>query len=211
MVTSDIGIWVGALYTIFIYTYFISEKQNVLYRFAQSTVVGCALGYIVAIVMGKTLDALVFTRVAAGQIIWIIPFLVGLLIYSRFIPGYAYIARTPIAIIVAVGLGLGARGSLDTQVFRQFLGVAKLGFTGVSAFEAINNIILVVGLLASIFYFYFTMSKGTERTVAPFTLFGRYILLLYFGQRFGGTVMFRFTLFIGRLQYLFFKWLQIAQ
>jgi hypothetical protein len=210
MVSADIGIWVGALFTIFIYTYFASERQNPFYRFAQSTVVGCALGYIIVIVMAKTIDSLVIAKISAGSFIWIVPFLIGLLIYTRLVPGIQYMARTPVAIIVSVGLGLGARASMDAQLWRFVTGAADLVVSGVSGFEAMNNIIIVVGMIAAVYYFYFTMSPGLESSTKPFALFGRYILLLYFGQRFGGTIMFRLTLFIGRLQYLLYDWLQIG-
>jgi hypothetical protein len=210
MVTADVGIWVGSLFTIFIYTYFASERQNPFYRFAQSTVVGCALGYIIVIVMAKTVDSLVISNITAGKVIWIVPLLLGLLIYTRLVPGIQYMARTPVALIVSVGLGLGARASMDAQLWRFVTGASTLLLTGGSGLEAVNNIIIVVGMIAAVYYFYFTMSPAQEKSTMPFALFGRYILLLYFGQRFGGTIMFRLTLFLGRLQYLLYDWLQIG-
>ena len=207
MISTDVGVWIASMYTIFIYTYFISERQNVLYRFAQSTVVGLALGYIVAIVMGKTIDALVFTRVGRGEWIMIIPFLIGLLIYGRLVPGYTHLARTPIALIVSVGLGLGARATLDANVFKQILGASGYLLVGVSPFWALSNLFYLTGLVCAIFYFYFTMGPGMVKATRPLATYGRYVLMLYFGQRFGATIFFRLTLFIGRLQFLLFQWL----
>jgi hypothetical protein len=209
MVTSDVGIWVGAILTICIYTYFASEQQNPLYRFAQSTVVGAALGYIIVIVLGKTIDSLVIHKITHGEPIWIVPFLLGCLIYTRLVPGIQYVARTPVAIIVSVGLGLGARASMDAQLWKVVTGTSGL-LLSTGGLDAVNNIIIVVGMVAAIYYFYFTMGPGQEATTKPFATFGRYILLLYFGQRFGGTIMFRLTLFIGRLQYLIYDWLQVG-
>lgn len=210
MVSSDIGIWVGAIGTIFVYTYFIQAKQNILFRFAQSTVIGCALGYTIAIVMARQIDYIAISRITQGQIVYIIPILLGLMVYLRLYRPYVYLSRTPIAIIVAVGLALGARGGLDAEVFAQMAGAASWSLITPDIMTAINNMILIVGMVSSVAYFFFTFRSDEIRGLKQFANIGRYFLMVYFGAKFGATIMFRLTLFLGRMQYLLYDWLGLG-
>jgi len=210
MVSNDIGIWTGALFTIFIYSYFIRNKQNIAFRFAQSTVVGCALGYIITLVMIKNVDTLAFTRIAGGNVIYIIPVLLGLLVYAKFIPQYSYLARTPISIIVSVGLALGARGALETQIVRQVISTASMPLFGVDLITSLSSIIFIVGLVSASCYFYFTLNPNLSSKLKPVSTLGRSFLMIYFGTKFGATIMSRLTLFLGRVTFLVFDWLGLG-
>lgn len=207
MLSKDIGVWIGAILTIFVYTYFISSKQNILFRFAQSTVIGGGLGYIIVLVMAKNIDSLAISKIAKGNWLYIIPIILGLMVYARFHPRYRYLARTPISIIISVGLGLGSRAALETEIFRQISASFKLAIFGVDQVTAINNLIYIIGLITVLFYFYFTLSPKISGTMKPLSTLGRYYLMIYFGARFGTTVMSRLTLFMGRLQFLLYEWL----
>ena len=210
MISTDIGIWAGAIFTLFIYSYFLKNKQNLAFRFAQSTVVGSALGYIIALVMAKNVDTLAISKIAQGNVIYIIPLLLGLMVYAKFIPKYSYLARTPIAIIVAVGLALGARGALETQVYKQVIASASLPILGVDSVTSINNLIYLVGLISAMSYFYFTLKPNTVSKLKPINTLGRYFLMIYFGAKFGSTIMSRATLFLGRVQFIVLNWLGLG-
>lgn len=210
MVSTEIGVWVGAIFTIFIYSYFIRSKQNIAFRFAQSTVVGCALGYIIALVMAKNIDALAISKLAEGKWYYIFPIILGLLVYTRFIPRYAYMSRTPVALIVSVGLALGARGALETQVYKQVIATTNYFITGVDPLTTFSNIIFIIGLIAASFYFFFTLNPKLQSRTQSFSTLGRYFLMIYFGTKFGATVMSRLTLFLGRVQFLLYDWLALG-
>ncbi len=210
MISTNLGTWVAALLTLFIYSYFVSNKQNILFRFAQATVVGCSLGYIIVLVMVKNVDTLAITRISGGEIILIIPILLGLLMYTKFIPQYSYMARTPIAIIVSVGLAIGARGALETQIVRQVLSTASMPIFGVDIVTSISSLIFIVGLISGSYYFFFTLNPKLADKMKPFSTLGRSFLMIYFGTKFGATIMSRLTLFLGRVSFLIFDWLGFA-
>jgi lipoprotein signal peptidase len=205
---DPVGLTVAAILTIFVYTYFISNKQVPTFRFAQSTVVGGALGYIVVIVMATNIDKLAITKLSQGRIDYIIPIVLGLLIYSRYVKGYEYLARTPIALIVATGLGLGARAAMDTQIIRLLYPFASMNFK--TAYDAFNSVVFLVGFVASVAFFFFTLNPKVTKTITPLTKLGRYFLMVYFGTKFGATILTRATLFLGRLQFLLFEWLGLG-
>ena len=210
MVSTEIGVWIGAMFTLFIYSYFIKNEQNIAFRFAQSTVVGCALGYIIALVMVKNVDTLAITKISQGELIYILPILLGLMVYAKFIPKYAYLARTPISLIVSVGLALGARGALETQIYKQVISTANLPIIGVIPITSLNSILFVIGVVSALFYFFFTLNPGMANKTQPLSTLGRYYLMIYFGTKFGATVMSRLTLVIGRIQFLLFDFLGLG-
>lgn len=210
MISTNIGVWMAAILTLFVYSYFASTKQNLAFRFAQSTLVGLSLGYIVVLVMAKNIDSLVITKIAKGDWLYVVPFILGLLVYSRFVPRYRYLARIPIAIIVSVGLGLGARAVLDTDIFRQLTATSTMRIIGVDGFTSFSNLVLLLALICSSFYFFFTLSSKVTTKLRPVMTAGRYFLMIYFGARFGVTILSRLTLVLGRLQFLLYDWLGLG-
>ena len=202
MISTDPGIWVAAFFTIAIFSYFIKSEQHVLFRFAQATVVGIALGYIISIVMVKNIDYMIITRILNGEISPVIPLILGVLLYARFVPEYSYLSRTPIAIIVAVGLGLGARTSLDAKIFRTLVATSGWLVVGSDPLTAINNIIMIIALIASTAYFFFTVKEEKVPGYSSLFKIGRYYLMIYFGASYGLTVLSRVTLLLGRVQFL---------
>ena len=207
MVSTDIGVWVAAALTFFIYSYFAKSEQNIFFRFAQSTGVGIALGYIIAIVMIKNVDYLAVSKIMQGNVLYIIPLLIGLMMYLKFIPSYRYLSRIPIAIIVSVGLGIGARASLDSDVYIQILATESRFVLGVPIAQAMDNLIFIIAVISTICYFFFTLKPEKNVSLNYLSKAGRFFLMAYFGTKFGATILSRSTLLIGRLQFLIIDWL----
>lgn len=69
----------------------------------------------------------------------------------------------------------------------------------------ISRIILFIGVLAALSYFFF--SKAHKGAYGKFTRVGVYFLMISFGATFGNTVMARMALLIGRIQFLLYDWL----
>lgn len=209
-ISTDVGVWISAILTILVYTYFIRNRQNIAFRFAQSTVIGAALGYTVVLVMAKNIDSLAISKISGGNWIPIIPLLIGLAAYARLYPRYSYLARIPVALVVAVGLGLGARASLDAEIFTQVIATAGLTFMGVDPFTEFSNIVFVVAVVAAVSYFFFTLKQKVMGRISPARTFGLYILMVYFGARFGSTILTRIGWLMGRLQFLLYTWLGLV-
>ncbi len=73
------------------------------------------------------------------------------------------------------------------------------------AFNSIDRLIILVGVLAVLFYFFFSLEhKGT---VGAISRVGIIFLMVAFGASFGYTVMARESLLIGRFQFLLGDWL----
>ncbi len=89
----------------------------------------------------------------------------------------------------------GARGQLqglDAQ--------ASIGPGGRYWFGTLSNVLLLLGLIASLVYFYFSIAhKGV---IGGVSRFGVWVLMIGFGASFGYTVQGRIALAIGRAQYV---------
>jgi len=74
---------------------------------------------------------------------------------------------------------------------------------------SINLIIIALGLLFTLIYFYFSVEHKGPVGVA--SKIGIFFLMVSFGAAFGYTVMARISLLIGRAYFLFHDWLHIVK
>ena len=133
--------------------------------------------------------------------------LVGML-FMKLSRKHSWLARVPIAFIVAAYAGVKLTGeanaNLMTQVAQTMPNIAESWSEhGLWNWEkdgagVISDVFLVVGLASCLIYFYFSApAKGGLRWVSRF---GILVLMLSFGASFGYTVMGRISLAIGRAQ-----------
>jgi hypothetical protein len=80
-------------------------------------------------------------------------------------------------------------------------------FVGSNWVIIFGQILLVVGTITGVIYFYF--SKKHEGAFGVGAKIGIYFLMVSFGAAFGYTAMARVSLLIGRLQFLLGDWLGI--
>ena len=98
--------------------------------------------------------------------------------------------------------GLKAYGYLNSNVLGQIKGTAvnlldfSLPVFSLSSPSIFNNIIIFVGTICGLLYFYF--SKEHKGVFGKVTKVGIYFLMISFGASFGFAVMGRISLLIGR-------------
>ena len=132
------------------------------------------------------------------QIMYIIPFILGLLMLTRLIPGLGWLARWPLAYIVGMAAGLRFYAYLNSDILIQIQSVA-IDFTAdwISIF---NALIIFIGTLTGLIYFFF--SKEHKGSIGMLSKIGIYFLMIKFGASFGFAVMGRISLLIGRFNEL---------
>ena len=133
--------------------------------------------------------------------------LVGML-FMKLSRKHGWLARVPIAFIVAAYAGVKLTGeanaNLMTQVAQSMPNlVASWTEYGLWSWAkdgagVISDVVLVVGLVSCLVYFYF--SAPAKGGIAWVSRFGILVLMLSFGASFGYTVMGRISLAIGRAQ-----------
>jgi hypothetical protein len=203
---------VGALLTVFTFSFL--YKDNPLYKIAEHLVVGVSAGYFVIILYYNGLRPNLFNHLFLentwtpkyDELWYIIPLILGLMMYFRFSKKLSWVSRYPIAFYMGIATGLAIPLEMKNRVVQQVYGtVVRMGFDfgnpgflGVA--QGIWDWLVVILTVSCLIYFFFSKQhKGWFGGVAKV---GIYTLMIGFGASFGYTVMARISLFIQRVQFL---------
>jgi hypothetical protein len=205
-----IGIWVAAIFTLAIYSFL--YKENPLYRLAEHLVVGISMGYSIVIAYTRVLLPRLIEPLAAGENwLLLIPGFLGILYITRFFPKIAWLSRYPIAFVMGTAMGVGFPLSMKALVLRQLEATMLPVYTsGMSIDLVIGNVVLILGTLAALIYFFFS-KPHTGWFFGTGSRIGIWVIMVGFGATFGFTVMGRVSLLIGRIQFLLGDWLGVLK
>jgi len=199
----DIAIWTAVFFTLGIYS--ILYRENPWFRIAESCYLGVAVGYAV----GQDLKYLrdqwggQWSSSAGMMLLFVIMMVLGIFWYARFNKEYFYLYRWPLALVVGTGIGAALRTVIFSQFLAQITSQANTPFfVAGDMIGTINNILIQIMVPCVLLYFWFT---GEIRESAPMKVvekIARYTMMAGFGSAYGYTVLTRYSLFIGRAQFL---------
>jgi hypothetical protein len=192
---------VAALLTLSTFSFL--YKDNPFYKFAEHLVVGVSAGYFTMILIVTSLWPKLVGELSNGNYIYIVPAILGVMMFFRFSKTRSWIARYPIAIYIGVGAALEMILQLQARVIEQLN--ATIEIAGAMQAEGwglstVNDLIIIIGVVCGLAYFYF--SKEHKGVFGGAATVGIWILMVGFGASFGYTVMARISLFIDRVQFL---------
>jgi hypothetical protein len=202
---ETIGIWLGAGLTLCIFSFL--YKDNPFYKFAEHLYVGISAGYWAAMEWHNVfLPNLWKPLTEQGKLLLLVPFAFGILLFSRFTKKFSWLSRWSMALIIGMYAGIAiigyGSGDLILQIHANLLPL----WTG-NWFSSFNNILLIVGVIGGLIYFFF--SKEHKGALGAGAKIGVWFLMISFGASFGYTVMSRMSLLIGRVYFLMVTWLHI--
>lgn len=201
-ISNDIWMWTTAICILAMWTFLF--KENPIFRAAEHLFVGSTAGHAIGMAVGNIHRYGFNPLVQKQQFLLLVPLVLGVMLYARFIPKIAWLSRYPVAFLVGVGTGQSIYTSLRTQVINQSIG-AMYKIPGNTALDTVNALISVVGLLAVLSYFIFTIPlKGG---LAQFSKSGRWIMMVTFGVAFGNVVAGRISVLLGELTKILGDWL----
>ncbi len=197
-------------------------KDNPFYKFVEHLFVGLAAGYVVCTEFYNVFMPNLWRPLTAGQDYWlIIPFLMGIALFTRFTNNISWISRYPMSLIIGTYAGLAvigfASGDLVLQIQASLIPVIDVPTAQEFAanpglmplLDLLRNPIFTLGLVSVLFYFFFSIEqRGSLRYVA---LTGTTFLMVGFGAGYGYTVMNRIALLFDRLYFLMVDWLHLAK
>lgn len=203
----------GVLCTVAIVTYV--YKDNVLFRVAEHILIGVAMGYSVCAVYFNVGQVdFVIPVFREGEWMPLIPAFLGILMCFRVFPKLSWLSRFPLAMLVGMGMGQALPRSLQANVFFQVYGAERVDFAGYlsqGTFEgymaALGGVILIVGSLCALLYFYF--SKAHRGFIGGAAKIGIALLMIGFGASFGYTVQARISLFAARVLFVLRDWMGV--
>ncbi|HKK20898.1 MAG TPA: hypothetical protein VJ983_05445 [candidate division Zixibacteria bacterium] len=200
------GTLVAGLLTIAILSFL--YRDNPIYRAAESLLIGVSIGYILVITWTNTLLSILFEPLFNGSNLWlIIPLLLGLLMLGRFSRKTTAVSRLPIAVMIGSGAGVAIPAMLYARTLKQ-MSATVTPFVTETGNLNVSGIVVVVGLLTTLAYFYF--SREHKGVFGKFARLGTYFLMIFFGTTFGYTVMSRMSTFIGRMEFLLTDFLHLT-
>jgi hypothetical protein len=197
------GIWVSVFFTLAIYSFL--YRGNPWFRFAEHVYAGVSVGYAVAFNLDYLRDQWVEKWSLSGTrvLLYAISIFFGILWYARFTKQYFFAYRWTLAIIVGTGIGMALRTVIFTQFLNQIISQASISlWVAGEPLQSFSNILIAIMMPCVLLYFWFT---GPERDKAPMNYIekvARYTMMAGFGAAYGGTVLTRYSLFIGRAQFL---------
>lgn len=230
--SRTIGIWIAALLTFCAFSYL--YRDNPFYKLAESIIVGVSAGYWIVLSFWEVMVAKLLVKLApdvaryaflpdtpesaVADYWYLVPVILGCLVFCRWVPRVAWLGRWPLAFVVGTTAGLKLILFLDADFVSQIrstiipLIVYATDDKGTRTLDlkvSIQNIVLVISVLSSITYFYFSVEhKGIVGRVSRV---GVWVLMITFGASFALTVMGRITLLTMRLQFLFDDWLGLVK
>jgi hypothetical protein len=216
--SHDLGVWVAAALTLCIFSFL--YKDNPFYKFAEHLFVGVSAGYYLVLSFWTVLVANLWDPLLAAfngshgsplaarlgdyRAFLLLPALLGLLLFSRFVPRVSWLARWSLALIIGAYAGLKTTGFAQGDFVAQVQGSIQPLWTGQWG-TSLSACIFTAGLLATLLFFYF--SREHKGALGGASKVGMYFLMVSFGAGYGYTVMSRISLLIGRLQFLLYDWL----
>lgn len=222
-VTNAIWMTIGAFFTLAIFSFL--YKDNPFYKIAEHVVVGVSAGYWFVLLYRTTQmpllneplwklwtsiwhpDVNLEPPLTVMDALSPIPLVMGLIMFTRLIPKIAWLSRWSIAYYLGISSGVVIPLNMKGQVWEQMRATwLPVGFNSLALF---NNIVIIVGVIAALAYFFF--SKEHKGWFGGLARVGIWILMLGFGATFGYTVMSRISLLIGRVVYMLDWWGVIKQ
>lgn len=200
-----LGIWIAAGLTLCVYSFL--YKDNPFFKFAEHLFVGVSAGYLLAIIYHTNFLPYIYyplksvvTEKKYSELIVIIPIIMGILMFSRYIPRYSWLVRIPFAFLMGYSAGVSIPVTMQADIFQQIYGTAEPFSDYSNITNIINSVIIVSGVICTLIYFFFSSEhKGIVRGLSEV---GIIFLMISFGASFGYTVMARISLLIGRIDFL---------
>jgi len=208
-IIAELGIWVGAFYILSVYSYL--YKYNRFFKFAEHTLIGAAAGHYLT--MGLTnIRSLGLGNLMAGKVFYIVPLILGLLLFARFKEEWSWMMRYGLALMIGVSIAIRTRALIVTTILIQISSTIK-SISTAGGMAILNSVVLVVLVSTTMLYFLFTQRlTPKENSIGSYIRkTGRYGIMIALGYYLGQTVMTRLAFVINRLEYLLFEWLRIPR
>jgi hypothetical protein len=102
------------------------------------------------------------------------------------------------------------RAVVTAEFIAQIKSTAAIPLLGVAdPFTLISNLIFVILVVSTIYYFLFTFPKAHEGGLGVIPQIARYGMMAAFAYSFANTVLSRYNMIFGRLNFLYTEWIPL--
>ncbi len=197
MTTSELLLnGLAAFLTLCIFSFL--YKDNPFYKFAERLVAGVSAGYWTMLLYHTSFhDKVIVPIFQQGYWWYIIPSILGVMMWTRFSKKWAWLSRISLAFYMGIATGTAIPVVMYASVYKQLEGSMNQITADATG---INTLLMTIGLICAVSYFYF--SKEHDGWFGGMSRVGIYTLMIGFGAGFGLTVMGRIALLIERIIFL---------
>ena len=158
----------GLFLTLMILLYmFIGD--NALFRIVTYTFIGVAAAYVLVLVLFQVLLPRLASLMRSGDLLYLglglIPFVLGLLLFSKLSPRFSAVGTLPMAILVGIGAAIAVGGAVLGTLAGQIGGTMNLFSlqTGGDILTRLaEGIFVLIGTISSLAYFQFSVRSRAE-------------------------------------------------
>jgi len=192
---TELGAMVAATTCLMLYSMLYGD--NPVSRTAEALYMGFLAAYNIIIQFTYFYVNGIVQMTEPGKIVYAIPVILGILIYTRLYAPIRWLYKFPMAVMMGSMLGVAMRTTVFSQIIAQIVGdlppIAPL--VGVDAFTLVNNLLIIIGSVTGLLFFVFSQefigpTKYIHRT-------GRLFMLAAFGATYGNTGSYRYELMAG--------------
>ncbi len=178
-------------------------NENRVWQFFEYSLSGVIVGYLTAVGVKETI-LLGVNPLVNGEFLYIIPLILGVLMYSRYIPKFSYMARWPVAILIGTLLGVVSRATITTDIIGQIIPMISIP-------NNFNMIALQIMTFVTLAYFIFTFGSGDGSGAQAgwhkkLLYIGRIFIMIAMGAAFSNKFLGLLPAFVDRINHIFFNW-----
>ena len=112
--------------------------------------------------------------------------------------------------MVGLGIGLSMRAVVTSEFIAQIKSTASIQLVGVTdPVKLVSNLIFIVLVVTTVYYFLFTIPKAHEGSLGVIPQIARYGMMAAFAYSFANTVLSRYNMIFGRLDFLYSQWIPL--
>ena len=207
MSADQIGLFLAAVLTVAVFSYLLGH--NPLYRLTQHLFIGVSLGYVGVVVLTTVL----LPRLGAvtgklgsdptGALLGAVPLVLGVLLLWRAVRPTSGAGTVGLNIVTVTAAGLAVGGVLAGTLLPQML-ATMLALNPTQPLALLNNLIIIAGVLASLYYFSFGVRPNGQRssTGALVAGAGRWLIIGTLGAVLGLLIVSFVSALLERLTFL---------
>ncbi|MCK4572763.1 MAG: hypothetical protein KAU36_00255, partial [candidate division Zixibacteria bacterium] len=147
-------IWIMAFVTLALFSFL--YKDNPLYKIAEHVFAGLSAGYYFGLIWDTVIVTQLWQPMIGGKWELIIPGILGLLMFARFWPKYSWVSRVSLAFYMGTASGIFLTSQLHGLVLKQMQATMLPLVNGDGFGAAALAIIVVIGVISTLAYFYFS-------------------------------------------------------
>ena len=141
---QTLGIWIAAFLTLGVFSWM--YKENPWFRLCEHIYVGCSLGHLTVEAYQNIKGIAVGPLINESKYVMLVPLILGVLLFSRWTPKYAWLSRTSMGFLVGTTAAVVMNGAIRAQLLDQVIATMM-------PLNSVNNVIFVALTIAATAYF----------------------------------------------------------